>query len=287
MARRAAAAGRPSQRSCGSARSCARAGGAADAAMARAGLADAASPCRKCASARSAPRRGVRHRVRRAAPRAPGGAARVARSCAARWRDACGSNTRRIWRSGPTARSPRRRTSRTLLARARRGGPRRGRRWRGLGPRGSRFTAGCAWTSPGDDLDRGGQSRPPDHWRAQGRPRRHPRPAGDRRAALALGEATKTVAYVMEGRKHYRFTARLGEARRHRRCRGRGARDQRATPDERGSRPCCRASSVGSSRCRPSPRSRSRAARARRDLARRGEAVELAARPVRRAVRSG
>jgi tRNA pseudouridine55 synthase len=30
---------------------------------------------------------------------------------------------------------------------------------------------------------------------------------------IALGEATKTVAYVMEGRKHYRFTARLGEAR--------------------------------------------------------------------------
>jgi tRNA pseudouridine55 synthase len=29
---------------------------------------------------------------------------------------------------------------------------------------------------------------------------------------IALGEATKTVAYVMEGRKHYRFTARLGEA---------------------------------------------------------------------------
>ncbi|MGH6902643.1 MAG: tRNA pseudouridine(55) synthase TruB [Geminicoccaceae bacterium] len=30
---------------------------------------------------------------------------------------------------------------------------------------------------------------------------------------IAMGEATKTVAYVMEGRKHYRFTARLGEAR--------------------------------------------------------------------------
>jgi tRNA pseudouridine55 synthase len=30
---------------------------------------------------------------------------------------------------------------------------------------------------------------------------------------IALGEATKTVAYAMEGRKHYRFTARLGEAR--------------------------------------------------------------------------
>jgi tRNA pseudouridine55 synthase len=29
---------------------------------------------------------------------------------------------------------------------------------------------------------------------------------------IALGEATKTVAYVIDGRKHYRFTARLGEA---------------------------------------------------------------------------
>jgi tRNA pseudouridine55 synthase len=30
---------------------------------------------------------------------------------------------------------------------------------------------------------------------------------------IALGEATKTVAYIVNGRKHYRFTARLGEAR--------------------------------------------------------------------------
>lgn len=30
---------------------------------------------------------------------------------------------------------------------------------------------------------------------------------------IALGEATKTVAYVVSGQKHYRFTARLGEAR--------------------------------------------------------------------------
>lgn len=29
---------------------------------------------------------------------------------------------------------------------------------------------------------------------------------------IALGEATKTVAYVMDGEKHYRFTIRLGEA---------------------------------------------------------------------------
>lgn len=30
---------------------------------------------------------------------------------------------------------------------------------------------------------------------------------------IALGEATKTVAYIVDGEKHYRFTARLGEAR--------------------------------------------------------------------------
>ena len=30
---------------------------------------------------------------------------------------------------------------------------------------------------------------------------------------IALGEATKTVPYVMDGAKHYRFTARLGESR--------------------------------------------------------------------------
>jgi tRNA pseudouridine55 synthase len=30
---------------------------------------------------------------------------------------------------------------------------------------------------------------------------------------IALGEATKTVAYIVDGRKRYRFTARLGEAR--------------------------------------------------------------------------
>src|SRR6478672_7049873 len=30
---------------------------------------------------------------------------------------------------------------------------------------------------------------------------------------LALGEATKTVPFVMDGRKHYRFTVRWGEER--------------------------------------------------------------------------
>jgi len=41
---------------------------------------------------------------------------------------------------------------------------------------------------------------------------------------IALGEATKTVAYVMAGQKRYRFTARWGEARDggRRRRKGRG-----------------------------------------------------------------
>src|SRR6476661_7667226 len=30
---------------------------------------------------------------------------------------------------------------------------------------------------------------------------------------IALGEATKTVPFIMDGRKEYRFTLRLGEAR--------------------------------------------------------------------------
>ena len=38
---------------------------------------------------------------------------------------------------------------------------------------------------------------------------------------IALGEATKTVACAMDGRKTYRFTLRWGEAREHRRRRGR------------------------------------------------------------------
>ena len=45
---------------------------------------------------------------------------------------------------------------------------------------------------------------------------------------IALGEATKTVAYVMDGRKHYRFTARWGEARTTDDAEGEVARDQRA-----------------------------------------------------------
>ena len=39
---------------------------------------------------------------------------------------------------------------------------------------------------------------------------------------IALGEATKTVPFVMDGRKRYRFTVRLGRGTRHRRYRGPG-----------------------------------------------------------------
>jgi tRNA pseudouridine55 synthase len=98
---------------------------------------------------------------------------------------------------------------------------------------------------------------------------------------LALGEATKTVAYVMDGAKHYRFTARLGEA--------------RTTDDAEGT-------VLATSGVRPTnaeiaaalprfvgrieqvpPRFAAVKVEGERayDLARRGEAVELAPRPVR------
>ena len=97
---------------------------------------------------------------------------------------------------------------------------------------------------------------------------------------IALGEATKTVAYAMEGRKHYRFTVRLGEA--------------RATDDSEGD-------VIARSELRPTnaeieaalphfvgrieqvpPRFAAIKIEGERayDLARRGEAVDLAPRPV-------
>ena len=39
---------------------------------------------------------------------------------------------------------------------------------------------------------------------------------------IALGEATKTVSYVMRGCKRYRFCLRWGEPHQHRRCGRRG-----------------------------------------------------------------
>jgi tRNA pseudouridine55 synthase len=97
---------------------------------------------------------------------------------------------------------------------------------------------------------------------------------------IALGEATKTVAYIVSGRKHYRFTARLGEA--------------RSTDDREGEvraqsskRPGTDAikqalpAFVGTTLQIP-PRFAAIKVDGERayDLARRGEPVELAARPV-------
>jgi tRNA pseudouridine55 synthase len=97
---------------------------------------------------------------------------------------------------------------------------------------------------------------------------------------IALGEATKTVPYIVDGQKHYRFTARLGEA--------------RSTDDSEGevtfqstSRPTDEAIAqalpafVGSTLQVPPRFAAIKVAGERAyDLARRGEPVELAARTV-------
>ncbi len=77
---------------------------------------------------------------------------------------------------------------------------------------------------------------------------------------IALGEATKTVPFVMDGRKAYRFTVRWGEERDTDDAEGARDRDQRRRPPgARGDRgACCRASPARSCRCRRAiPRSRS------------------------------
>jgi tRNA pseudouridine55 synthase len=97
---------------------------------------------------------------------------------------------------------------------------------------------------------------------------------------IALGEATKTVAYIVNGRKHYRFTARLGEARSTDDCEG-------EVTARSGGRPGTEAieqalpAFVGTILQVP-PRFAAIKVDGERayDLARRGEPVELAARPV-------
>ena len=57
---------------------------------------------------------------------------------------------------------------------------------------------------------------------------------------IALGEATKTVPFVMDGRKRYRFTVCWGAGARHRRHRRPGHRDLGPAPDPGGHRsPAC------------------------------------------------
>ena len=78
---------------------------------------------------------------------------------------------------------------------------------------------------------------------------------------IALGEATKTVPFVMDGRKRYRFTVRWGEERDTDDAEGRSIGDQRRAARRRTrSAPACRASPARSRRCRRnSPPSRSTA----------------------------
>ena len=78
---------------------------------------------------------------------------------------------------------------------------------------------------------------------------------------LALGEATKTVPFVMDGRKRYRFTVRWGEERDTDDAEGKVVGDRRrAARAGRDPRPACPPSPARSRRCRRnSPPSRSRA----------------------------
>jgi tRNA pseudouridine55 synthase len=97
---------------------------------------------------------------------------------------------------------------------------------------------------------------------------------------IALGEATKTVAYVMAGRKRYRFTARWGEARTTDDAEG----EIIATSEHRPESAAIEAALpefVGSLDQVP-PRFAAVKVQGERayDLARRGEAVELAPRPI-------
>ena len=78
---------------------------------------------------------------------------------------------------------------------------------------------------------------------------------------IALGEATKTVPFVVDGRKTYVFTVRWGEERDTDDAEGRVVNTSDEPPGARRHRGgCCRASPARSSRCRRvSRRSRSKA----------------------------
>lgn len=97
---------------------------------------------------------------------------------------------------------------------------------------------------------------------------------------IALGEATKTVAYVVDGEKHYRFTVRFGEARTTDDREGelRAASDLR--PDDEAIRAALPAFVGVVEQVPPQFAAVKVAGERAYDLARRGEAVDLAPRPV-------
>src|SRR5215467_1503424 len=98
---------------------------------------------------------------------------------------------------------------------------------------------------------------------------------------IALGEATKTVPFIMDGRKEYRFTLRFGEAR----ATDDGEGDVTATSDVRPSDEAIRAALgqfIGEIEQMPPAFSALKVAGRRAyDLARAGEAVDLKPRRVR------
>jgi tRNA pseudouridine55 synthase len=97
---------------------------------------------------------------------------------------------------------------------------------------------------------------------------------------IALGEATKTVAYVMAGRKRYRFTARWGEARTTDDAEGEVARTSDLRPDRTAIEGAL-AGFIGIIEQVPPQFAAVKVEGERAyDLARRGEAVELAPRAV-------
>ena len=98
---------------------------------------------------------------------------------------------------------------------------------------------------------------------------------------IALGEATKTVPFVMDGRKVLRLHRHLGRGDRHRRCRGRVVESDRNPAGARlPSRPCCRASSGPVAQVPPRFSAIKIQGERAYDLARDGEMVDLQARTV-------
>ncbi len=96
-----------------------------------------------------------------------------------------------------------------------------------------------------------------------------------------LGEATKTVPFVMDGRKEYRFTLRFGAGALDGGCRGRGHRHQRPASDRRRRFEApWRPSWARSSRCPPAFSALKIEGRRAYDLARAGEPVALKPRRV-------
>src|SRR5919108_2072878 len=97
---------------------------------------------------------------------------------------------------------------------------------------------------------------------------------------IALGEATKTVAYIVNGRKHYRFTARLGEARSTDDREGEVTAQSLARPGSDAIEQALPAFVGTISQVPPRFSAVKVAGERAYDLAREGEVVELAARPV-------